>query len=171
MPTALGRAHDALTAVGFLAAKLCLVVIVVSYTYEIVARYFFLAPTSWSNEAVSYALCIGTFLAMPELTRRRGHIAISFVIESLSERAARALAIAIAVVSGLVCLFVAGLSFEENIRQVVHEVMLVRVDPIPKVWISSWITFGFLSSGLHFLRAAFDPQLAPAAADTSIARA
>jgi TRAP-type C4-dicarboxylate transport system permease small subunit len=161
------RAHDAVTDAGFFLARLCLVGIVAAYTYETVARYFFAAPTSWSNEVVSYALCIGTFLAMPELTRRGGHITISFALEMAPARIVRVALPALAVASGAVCLFVAWLSLQENIRQVVNEVMLVRVQPVPKVWISSWITYGFLSSALYFFRAAGrngeapDPQGAP----------
>jgi TRAP-type C4-dicarboxylate transport system permease small subunit len=151
---ALARAHDGLTRLGFTLAKLCIAGIVVSYSYETIARYFFSAPTWGSNEVVGYALCIGTFLAMPEVTRRGGHIAITFVLELLGPRAGRILGIATAVTSGVVCLLVAWMSYGENVRQIANEVMLVRVEPIPKVWISAWITYGFLSSGAHFLRAA-----------------
>ena len=152
MLQAAAKAHDALTKFGFTLGKLCLVVIVASYTYETVARYFFAAPTWWSNEVVGYALCIGVFLAMPELTRRKGHIAITFVLEALPATAARHLSAVLYIVSGLICLLVAWVSFEENLRQIANDVMLVRVEPIPKIWISSWITYGFLNSGLHFLR-------------------
>jgi C4-dicarboxylate transporter DctQ subunit len=171
MPTALARAHDAVTAVGFFFARLCLVVIVGAYTYETAARYFFAAPSSWSNEAVAYALCIGTFLAMPELTRRRGHIAITFVAETLPAGWTRPLASAVALVSGLVCLTVAAVSLDENVRQYVNDVLIMRVHQIPKIWVSSWITYGFLSSGIYFLRSLADPLRTPDADQTSAARA
>jgi TRAP-type C4-dicarboxylate transport system permease small subunit len=152
MLQAFAKAHDGLTKFGFQLAKLCLVVIVSSYTYETVARYFFSAPTWWSNEVVGYALCIGVFLAMPELTRRKGHIAITFTLESLPPSAANRLSVVLNLISGLVCLLVAWMSLQENIRQIANDVMLVRVEPIPKIWISIWITYGFLSSGIYFLR-------------------
>lgn len=171
MGARLGRAHDAVTQAGFFLAKLCLVSIVGSYTFETVARYAFASPTSWSNEVVGYALCIGTFLAMPELTRRNGHIAITFVLETLPPRPRRWLGAAIAVVAGLVCLAIAGISFQENVRQVVKEVVVVAMNPFPKVWISAWITYGFLSSGLHFLRLAARPVGGAGIADVAAARA
>lgn len=156
MLQSLARAHDALTKFGFTLSKACLVVIVTTYTYETVARYFFASPSQWSNEIVGYALCVGLFLAMPDLTRRKGHIAITFVLEALPLAAARRLRQALHLVSGLVCLLVAWISLQENIRQVVNDVMMVQIEPIPKVWLSAWITYGFLNSGLHFLRGLAD---------------
>jgi len=164
----LARAHDAVTTLGFDLAKLCLVVIVASYVYETVARYFFAAPTAWSGEIVSYALCIGVFLALPELTRRKGHIAITFLLEALPPAAARVLAGAIALVSGLVCLLVAWISLQENIRQFMGDVQLVKVYPFGKVWISSWITFGFLSAGIYFLRSLGGGPSARASSDDDV---
>lgn len=147
-------AHDAVTRAGFALAQLCLVVIVGAYAFETVSRYFFGAPTWWSNEVVAYALCIGTFLALPEVSRQNGHIAISFVIGTLPPRAAGIAGAVLALVAGLTCLVVAWISFEANLAQIARGEMLVRVKPIPKVWIAGWITYGFLGSGLHFLRLA-----------------
>ena len=49
----LAKAHDAVTHVGFIGAACCLAVIVCSYCYEVVARYFFSAPTEWASSLVS----------------------------------------------------------------------------------------------------------------------
>ena len=147
------RIHDVLTRGSFVLGTLCLVVIVLTYSYETVARYFFTSPTSWSNEVVGYALCIGLFLVLPELTRVRGHIAITFVIEVLPPVAARYLVSILNFLSGLICIMVAWFSIEENLRQICNEVMLVTTTPIHKIYISVWISYGFLSAGLYFLRA------------------
>lgn len=152
--TKLGSAHDRLTSGTFVAAQFCLFVIVFSYSYEIVARYFFRAPTWWSNEIVAYALAIGTFLALPKVTRDGGHIAITFLIEILPVRRASQAQIAIALMAACVCLFVAWLCLNASITHIVRNEMIVRVRPIPKFWISIWLVYGFASSGLHFLRMA-----------------
>lgn len=151
----LTRLHDALTDTGFMLAQLCLFAIVFAYGYETVARYFFSAPTSWSNEIVAYALCIGTFLAFPEVSRRGGHITITFVLEYLRPAVARWANVVIALVSAAICLTVAWICIKANVQQYVREEMLVRVNPIPKVWISVFLSYGFLSSGIFFLRQAF----------------
>lgn len=158
MLEALAKAHDELTKIGFHLSKFCLVVIVGAYTYETVARYFFSAPTWWSNEVVGYALCISVFLGMPELTRRKGHIAITFTLETLPPGAALKLSFVLNLISALVCLLVAWVSLEANIHQIANDVMLVRVKPIPKIWISAWITYGFFSSAIYFLRSLAGPR-------------
>ncbi|MEO9296840.1 TRAP transporter small permease [Devosia alba] len=157
----MGSAHDALTKAGFVLAQLCLLTIVLSYSYEIVARYFFNAPTWWSNEIVAYALCIGTFLTLPEVTRTKGHIAIDFVIGILGPKSRRTTNIAIALCSAITCLILAWLFLQANIAQFQRGEMMVRVKPIPKVWLSVWLTYGFASAGLHFLRHCFTTDQEP----------
>lgn len=153
----LGDAHDRLTSATFVLAQFCLVAIVCAYSYETVSRYFFSAPTWWSNEVVAFALCIGTFLALPHVTREAGHIAITFLIDILPGSKARYVHVALAIVSGLVCLLVAWICLKANITHFLRDEMLVRVRPVPKLWLSVWLTYGFLSAGLHFLRQVTNP--------------
>ena len=69
---------------------LALAVIAISFCYEVVARYFFNAPTIWASPFASYGLCAAIFLAMPELTRTSSHISLNFLDDALSrERALR----------------------------------------------------------------------------------
>jgi TRAP-type C4-dicarboxylate transport system permease small subunit len=153
--TRFGIAHDRLSAFSYQIAQICLCAIVFAYSYETIARYFFAAPTSWSNELVAYALCVGTFMALPEVTRSAGHIAITFVIEALPQAARHRLNVALALLSAAVCLFVAWICLRTNIVHFSRQEMTVGVNPIPKWVISIWLTYGFASSGLHFLRQAF----------------
>jgi TRAP-type C4-dicarboxylate transport system permease small subunit len=147
------RAHDAITSIGFEISKLCLVVIVFSFSYEVVARYFFGAPVWWANEVVSYALCIGVFLAMPEVTRRNGHVAVTVIPEILPLRYRAILMACIQAVGFLACIAIAWMSLNQNVSQYLRDAMIIAaVRPIPKVYISVWITFGFISSAIYFLR-------------------
>ena len=66
----LAAAHDALSRLGFDVAAGCLGVIVCSYCYEVVSRYFFNAPTIWAGPLVAYMLCALVFLAAPDITRK-----------------------------------------------------------------------------------------------------
>lgn len=153
--SALGRAHDRLTAWAFVLAQVCLATIVFAYSYETISRYFFAAPTWWSNEVVGYALAIGTFLALPQVTREGGHIAITFVLEALPPRWSARTAAVLALASAAVCLFVAWICLEANLRHITKWEMMVRVRPIPKIWISAFLTFGFGMAAIWFLRHAF----------------
>jgi C4-dicarboxylate transporter DctQ subunit len=148
----LARLHDGITDVGFQLSKLCLGIIVFAYCFEVVSRYFFNAPTWWADEAVSYALCIGIFLMMPYVTRGKGHVAVTLVLEVLPPRETRILTWVIYLLGFLACAAATWINLDENIRQVVKDVQLMRVKPLPKWWISVWITYGFASSALYFLR-------------------
>lgn len=151
------RVHDGLTRLGFHLSKLCLGIIVFAYCYEVFARYFFGAPTWWSSEAVQYSLCIGCFLMMPYVTKEKGHVAVTVLLEMLEARKARIVYWLIYLVAFLVCAAATWISFDENIRQIVKDVHLMKVKPIPKIYISAWITYGFASSALYFLRM-LDPR-------------
>lgn len=149
---ALTRAHDRLTDVSFQFSKLCLGIIVFAYCFEVVARYFFNAPTWWADEAVSYSLSIGCFTMLPHVTRMKGHVAVTLLVDMISPARARPIYWLIYLLGFIACGFATWISLDENIRQVVKDVQLMKVEPLPKIWISAWITYGFGSSALYFLR-------------------
>lgn len=149
---ALARMHDGLTRLGFELSKLCLGIIVFAYCYEVFSRYLLASPTWWANEAVSYSLSIGCFLMMPHVTKEKGHVAVTVLLDMIAARKARPLYWLIYLIGFLVCAAASWISLDENIRQFVKDVHLMKVEPIPKYWISVWITYGFASSALYFLR-------------------
>jgi C4-dicarboxylate transporter, DctQ subunit len=146
------RLHDALTRLSLYGGTVALGVIVVSYCYEVFARYIFNAPTLWANEAVSYALCIGVFLMMPYVTAKGGHVAVTVLVDVAPPKVARLMIWLTLFMGFLVCGFSAWVSLDENVRQIVQDVRLMKVYAIPKWWISVFITYGFASSALYFLR-------------------
>lgn len=127
--------------------------LVIVYLYEVGARYFFNAPTSWAADAVSYVLAASVFLAMPKVTAEGGHVAVSFLVETISQRKARILTTVLYAVAALICVLIAWVCATENVRQFQMGTMTMAVHPIPKWWISALITFGFAGSAWHFLRA------------------
>ena len=52
----------------------------------------------------------------------------------------------------IVCLMVAWFGLDENLRQYLDNVRLMRVHAVPQWWISTFITYGFLMSAIHYLR-------------------
>jgi TRAP-type C4-dicarboxylate transport system permease small subunit len=153
----LGRVHDVLTQCGIVLSALLLGLITFFYTLEVVLRYIFNAPTTWTDEAISYSLLMSVFLAMPHVTKIGGHVAVTIVVDKTSPRVARAVSWVIYLVAFIICSIGTWISLDENIRQYVQDVFLMRVHPIPKWWISIFITFGFGLSALHFLRK-LDPR-------------
>jgi TRAP-type C4-dicarboxylate transport system permease small subunit len=149
---ALRRLHDRLTAAGFAGAAACVALITVSFWYEVVARYFFDAPTIWAYAVASYVLCPMIFLAMPAMTRRGAHVAVSYVADGLPERYRRPLAQAVLLAAALVCLLGTWICAAETWRQYVREIETISAFPVQKWWISVFIPYGLLSSALYFVR-------------------
>ena len=73
------------TAMGYVAAWVFFLS-GVFITYEVVARYVFIAPTIWTEEVSRLLLVWGTYLAMAALLHRREHISISIVTGRLGPR-------------------------------------------------------------------------------------
>lgn len=148
----LGSVHDWLTDLGIQVAKACIAVVLALYCWEVFGRYILGIGTWWANEFVPYAVCAATFLMMPVVTRAKGHVAIGALEHFIPARFsvhARALVL---VISLVVCTVIAWILVKENIRQVVQDINLLRVRTTPKIYVSIWITYGFVSSALYFLR-------------------
>lgn len=145
-------AHDAVTRAGFALAGVCLAIIVGSYCYEVVARYFFSAPTIWVASLVAYLLCASIFLVLPELTREKAHIFISVVPDMMTSRQATRLIKLGRVVGVVACLLAAWFCADATYTQFTRGLYTVNEWDVPKWMVSIFIPYGLLSSGLHFLR-------------------
>jgi len=151
--------HDALTSASFMAAACVVAAIAASFCYEVAARYFFSAPTSWANAIVSYLLCAAIFLAVPELTRRRAHVAITLLPDRLAPPQARLLARAIALAGAAACLLAAWFTGSATIEQLQAGIDTISAYPVPKWWVSIFIPYGLLSASLYFIRELFDTAI------------
>ena len=144
--------HDAITSASFAGAAAVLGIIAFSFCYEVTARYFFAAPTSWANAFVSYLLCVAIFLAVPELTRRRAHVAINLLFDRLSPKSGLALNRLIHLAGAAACLLGTWITGNATLDQIKLGIDTISAYPIPKWWVSIFIPYGLLSSGLYFLR-------------------
>jgi C4-dicarboxylate transporter, DctQ subunit len=151
------RIVDGITRAGYGVALLILAFIALAFCYEVGARYFFNAPTRWISDYAAYGLCMTVFLTVPEITRARAHVAITFLIDGMSRSRARTMRQLIALAAAVACLFAAWISADENVRQFQTAEETVATIPIPRWWISIFITYGFLGAGIHFLRQVFWP--------------
>jgi TRAP-type C4-dicarboxylate transport system permease small subunit len=154
-PTLLGRLgaiHDTITMFGFGAAGICLSVVVCSFCFEVVSRYFLAAPTEWASPLVSYALCVMIFLAMPELTRRSAHISINILLDSVSPARASAITWVVRVIATVACLLAAWFSGNETLAQFNQSIWTSPPFATPKWTVSVFVPYGMLSSGIYFLR-------------------
>jgi len=141
-----------LTRAGFFAGAVALLGIFVLYNFEVAARYFFNSPTKWSGDVVTYLLCVMIGLVLPELTRTKSHIAITFIGERMRPAGQRNLGMALSLGSGVVCLTAAWIVGGETLRLYTGGIETIASFIIPKWWLATFLTYGLLSSGLHFLR-------------------
>jgi C4-dicarboxylate transporter DctQ subunit len=147
-------AHDGVTRAGFFGATICLVLITCAYCYEVVARYFFAAPTTWADALVSYALCAMVFLTLPDLTRKRAHIVLTLLLERLSPSAAASLQRATRLAAALACLCAGWFSADASFNEFQQGIETMSSWPIPKWPLSLVIAYGMFSSSIYFFRQA-----------------
>jgi TRAP-type C4-dicarboxylate transport system permease small subunit len=158
LATRLAAAHDAVTKFGCVVAGVLLVVIVLSYCYEVVARYFFSSPTTWATAVVSFLLCYIVFLVIPELSRQRSHIYISIVLDVLPKRVSRILLLFGYAIAAGACLLAAYFCFDATMAQYTRNIMTVSEWSVPKWAISVVIPYGFLSTSIYYIRHLFSGQ-------------
>jgi len=154
----LGDIHDRSSRWLFTLAGGALCLAVALYVFEVVMRYGFNAPTTWSVEAVQYALAVLIFCALPDITRRNAHITIDIVPEALPPHISVWLGRATALLAALACGVAGWIVAGEAIRQFDKGLMTNAANPIPRWWITAVIALGFSSAALHFLRQAWEPR-------------
>lgn len=148
----LGRIHDGITRIGFFIAAVCLAAIVFIYCYEVVARYFFSAPTVWADASVAYLLCYMVFLAMPELSRQKVHIFISIVLDTMPKSVATAFQHAAYVVAAIACLAAAIFCLDATFHQYLSNIETVNEWRVKKWMLSISIPYGLFSTCLYYVR-------------------
>lgn len=144
--TALAR----LTRLSFALAGVALVTLLGAYVVEVVARYGFGRPTLWSSDLVNYALCALIFLAMPEITRTSGHVAITSMIEKLSGHSQIRLARLLSFAGAVLCAVVTAIAVSAALAQAETGIETVAAFAIPKWWLTMLVAYGFGLSALAF---------------------
>lgn len=150
----IARLHDAVSFAGFACGGAALALIVVIYAYEVTMRYFFLAPTIWASDFVTFLLLLSVFLAMPWLTREGGHVAVTLVPDMLPEKAGRLLIRTGFLASSFACFWAGWISLQENVVLFDRGTATLSTVRIPKWTLAAFITYGLVNSGLYFLLAA-----------------
>lgn len=78
--------------------------VIVVITVEIVSRYFFNRPFTWTVEVTEYSLLWITFLSAAWVLKKEGHVVTDLVLGRVSPRAQRALNIFTSTIATCVCL-------------------------------------------------------------------
>lgn len=154
-PVLLVRILDLVTRLSLYLSGAALFLILGTYVFEVVMRYFFNTPSSWGNDVIQLFFAAMVMLAIPGVTRLRGHIVISFFLEKIKPNSRQNLERGIAFFGGIMCFLTAYICFQESLRQYQQSIETLWNTPIPKWWISGFVPYGFMLSGLQMLRTAF----------------
>ncbi|WP_027389667.1 TRAP transporter small permease [Chrysiogenes arsenatis] len=148
---------DLVTKICFHLSAWSLALIVIIILKEVVMRYFFNAPSSWATDVNTWLLALSIMLALPEITRTNGNVAITVIVDKLGSSKQMIMRRSVAFLGCVVCLVVCYIASLETIRQYDLGIATLWVSPIPKWWISSVIPVGFFLTAVHFLRQGIRP--------------
>ena len=115
---------------------------------EVILRYAG-SPTSWANDFVGYGLAFSLFFAFPEVTRVKGHVAITFLMDNLPNR------LSLVRVMNLVAFLVVAVTIYVAVQvffvQLSTGVQTVSATPIPKSWLNAGLIVALSVAALEFL--------------------
>lgn len=143
---------DKVTKTSFYLGSVAFSLIFVLYVVEVVLRYFFNAPTSFSTDVIQWLFTLMIMLCLPEVTSQKGHIIISFFLEKMQTGHRDRLERILSGAGFIICMITTWMCFSETVRQYQVGIETNWNTPIPKWWILIVIPFGFGLTGLHFLR-------------------
>jgi TRAP-type C4-dicarboxylate transport system permease small subunit len=149
--------HGVLTDLGYILAGTGLAAMGLLYCLEVVLRYFFNRPTSWSLETITFLLLIVTFLALPHAVRAGMHIAVTLLADLFPRHNKRILFFC-NLAGVALCGFLAYLCLLANLAQIRGAIETSGNITIPKWWLSVFITYGFANSALWYVRLLLNSQ-------------
>ena len=149
---AASRALDLAAGALFALAGAASVAMAGFYLWEVVARYALGAPTIWTSDAVGYALAVAIFAALPEVTRRRAHVAVDILPAALPDRGRVLMTRATDAAAGLAAGAAGWIAAGEASRQLAGGLMTNAAVPVPRWPLTATIALGLLLAALVLLR-------------------
>lgn len=123
----------------------------VIYVAEVVFRYGLNHPLNWSGDIGSYMLCTSVFMSVPLITRKRGHIAVTVVLDTVPVAARTKIYRMLELVTAAVLLVVVYFVLELCIRQFQQGVLTTMANQIPRWWLTAQMTLGLALAALNFI--------------------
>ena len=125
-------------------------------THEVIARYFFNAPTSWSLEISEYLMVVCVYLGMAYSLQKGAHVSVPLVYKYLSRRAQRMLDLATSI---LLLVFWLVLFWQTSGMATYYLINHVRSETIlafPLFYPMSIVAVGCLTSCLQMILILYD---------------
>lgn len=134
----IGSTIAALVIAGGLASGVCIIIITLVMSYEVLVRYLFSAPTYWALEVVSYLLVASVSLGAGYTLRENAHVAVD-VVQRMLPTPLRALARRLVLIA--IAAFAAVLLWQ-GVGQAHHAFVLGEISLTPlavQMWMPSAI--------------------------------
>ncbi|MBB04416.1 MAG: C4-dicarboxylate ABC transporter substrate-binding protein [Pseudooceanicola sp.] len=120
-------------------------------SFEVVARYVFLSPTSWAEEGARLLQLWATYLAMGYVLRVDGLIRITVLTGAIGPAGRRLLEILALVWILVFCCFAFWLGLEVVIESIQKGRATATMNQVPKFWTETAIPAGFFVLALQTL--------------------
>ena len=142
---------DALARTGAVLAAVSVGITAIGYVAEVVARYGFDAPLNWASDIGSYMLCAAVFLALPQISRTRGHVSISILVDILPPRVRRVWTRLLSLVTAVTLLAVTWFMVDIGLAQFAQGTLTPMANQIPRWWLTGVMAAGLLVSAVFFV--------------------
>ena len=148
----LGKLFDKVLTATLYVASLLALLLVLSISYDVVMRYFFVRPTGWANDLSGYLVYAITFLGAACVQRERSHISIDILIERFNAKTRMIANCVTSILSALFCGIFAWKGFEATWVSYIHRYPLVGGIKIPEFTILWLVPFGMFLLFIELIR-------------------
>jgi len=133
-------------------ARLLIGALVLLVVADVAVRNVGMKPLGWAVNTSEFFLLYITFLSMPWLVRRKGHVFVEFLRVALSERLKQVLARIVYAFCVVLCLYLAWVATNSLILAVQRGTYEMRTFDIPKWVVFFPMVLAFGVSALEWLR-------------------
>jgi TRAP-type C4-dicarboxylate transport system permease small subunit len=148
----LGKLFDKVLTTTLYVASVFTLLLVLSISYDVVMRYFFVRPTGWANDLSGYLVYAITFLGAACVQRERSHISIDILIERFDVKTKTIANCVTSILSAIFCGIYAWKGFEATWVSYTHRYPLVGGIKIPEFSILWLVPFGMFLLFIELIR-------------------
>jgi TRAP-type C4-dicarboxylate transport system permease small subunit len=148
----LGKLFDKVLTTTLYVASVFTLLLVLSISYDVVMRYFFVCPTGWANDLSGYLVYAITFLGAACVQRERSHISIDIFIGRFDAKTRMIVNCVTSILSAIFCGIYAWKGFEATWVSYTHRYPLVGGIKIPEFTILWLVPFGMFLLFIELIR-------------------
>lgn len=135
----------------FFTAQIALAFMMLSISYDAIARYVFAAPTQWSFEINGFLMIYIAMIPASDLLRRHSHLNVEFISLALRGRIAWFQRVAIAVIGLTVSVILTHYTYNGAHEAWMYSERMPTTLGTPMVLPKAMLPFGFAMLALRFL--------------------